>query len=99
MPWRDAWTVFSGAVLRRLGNGHRDYGDRSFHRHPIELLDEVQEELLDVNGWSFILWKRLQGVRRGLACWRCPHCGKPVDLTEAAASEVFDPPREQEIEV
>jgi hypothetical protein len=39
------------------------YGDRSFQMHPAELSGEVEEELLDVTGWAFVLWVRMKSMR------------------------------------
>jgi hypothetical protein len=47
--------------------GERDYGNKSFNRPFGELLDEIQQELEDVCGWSAILWSRLQRLRDELA--------------------------------
>lgn len=64
-----AWSTFTAAVARRLEAGRVVYGDRSFTRPPGELVAEIEEELLDVCAWSFILWHRVQGLpgdaRRG----------------------------------
>jgi len=32
-------------------------------RDPADLLSEIEEELLDVCGWSFVLWCRLHRLR------------------------------------
>lgn len=39
------------------------YGDRSFHLPPAELAREIEQELLDLCAWSFILWCRLRALR------------------------------------
>lgn len=57
---------FAGLVQARLSAGAKEYGDRSFSRQPLELMDEIQEELLDICGWSFVLFTRLQKVRDAL---------------------------------
>lgn len=58
-PWPD----FVAAASSRLEAGRRDYGDRSFSLTPEELAREVEEELLDVAAWSFILWTRIRAIR------------------------------------
>jgi hypothetical protein len=50
-------------VSQRLEQGRHVYADRSFHREPDVLVDEIAEELLDVAGWAFILWVRLDRMR------------------------------------
>jgi hypothetical protein len=60
------WPSFVGAVHRRLEAGRSIYGDRSFANDPAKLLAEVQAELLDVAGWAFVLWVRLERIREAL---------------------------------
>lgn len=51
----------------RLINGAKTYGDASFTRPATELVDEVQQELEDVCGWSLLLWIRLDRLRGRVA--------------------------------
>jgi hypothetical protein len=51
------------AVGARLEAGREAYGDRSFSLPPGRLAGEVEEELLDVAAWAFILWTRVRGLR------------------------------------
>jgi hypothetical protein len=53
-------------VNARLERGRVTYSDRSFSRDPAELLSEIEEELLNVCGWSFLLWCRIHRLGR----WR-----------------------------
>ena len=39
---------------------------RSLDRPSVELAGEIEEELLDICAWSFILWTRLRGLRRAI---------------------------------
>jgi len=55
--------VFEDLVRYRLLVGAQQYGDGSFLRPPSELLEEISEELMDVVGWSFILWCRVQAMQ------------------------------------
>jgi hypothetical protein len=50
-------------LRERLEAGARTYGEASFQRHATELAAEIEEELLDVSGWAFILWCRLRRLR------------------------------------
>ena len=97
--WRQARDVFLDAVKRRLENGHRDYGGKSFAKHPVELIDQVQQECLDIPGWSFILWHRLQQCRKTLADWKCPNCGEPVDLAEVVEESTTEVPMAEAPEI
>jgi hypothetical protein len=57
-------------LRERLEAGARSYGDASFRREPVELAVEIEQELLDVCGWAFVLWcrlRRLQAVLRSEA--------------------------------
>ena len=53
-------------VRTRLLAGRRAYGDRSFSKDPRELLEEVEQELLDVCGWSYVLYRRVAEMRDAL---------------------------------
>jgi len=50
-------------LRERLEAGARSYGDASFRREPAELAGEIEQELLDVCGWAFVLWRRLGRLR------------------------------------
>lgn len=60
------WPVFAQRVRDRLEKGRHEYHDQSFSKHPMELLGEIQAELLDVCGWSFVLWHRVESLREAL---------------------------------
>jgi hypothetical protein len=62
----DRWPEFAAHVEARLLVGREVYGERSFEKPPAELAGEVEEELLDVCGWSFILWTRVRAIRAAL---------------------------------
>jgi hypothetical protein len=53
------FSIFTKAIHARLENGRPIYGDSSFERQPQELLEEIRQELLDVAGWAFIMYERL----------------------------------------
>ncbi|MBI4517343.1 MAG: hypothetical protein HY699_16185 [Deltaproteobacteria bacterium] len=55
--------TFPTAVAKRLDVGAVAYGDRSFQQPPGELTDEIEQELLDVCAWSYILWCRVRALR------------------------------------
>jgi len=54
------WPVFAKTVRHRLEVGARAYGDASFRLPADRLAEEIDQELLDVMGWGFILWRRVQ---------------------------------------
>jgi hypothetical protein len=55
---------FIEAVRSRLADGQRTYGDKSFERPINELIGEIEQECLDLAGWGFVLWTRLQNIKR-----------------------------------
>jgi hypothetical protein len=59
----EQWGSFTDEIRQRLESGKRAYGDSSFERPEERLITEIQQELLDVTGWSFILWHRLEALR------------------------------------
>ena len=58
---------FADKVLHRLQEGQREYGSKSFSMEPNVLLTEIEEELLDVCGWAYILQVRMDKVRKAMA--------------------------------
>jgi hypothetical protein len=63
-------------VHARLDAGMREYGDRSWSRDPDSLLDEIQQEIEDISGWSVLLWHRLQQMRLALRRSREQNAGR-----------------------
>ena len=60
------WPVFAAAVRARLEAGRAAYGDASFKAAPDALLGELAQEALDLAGWGFVLWKRIESMRVSL---------------------------------
>ncbi len=63
----EQWPIYAEAVMAKLAKGAEDYGDSSLDTDSGKLLDEIEAELLDVNGWSFLLWVRCRKLRTKLA--------------------------------
>jgi hypothetical protein len=63
---RVEWAAFAAAVGNRLAAGQRTYGDVSLEASPHALAGELEDELLDLAGWGFILWRRLRALRKRL---------------------------------
>jgi hypothetical protein len=57
---------FVRKMQQRLAQGALDYGNRSFRLAPTALLNEIEEEIVDVAVWSFILWTRLASLEKRL---------------------------------
>lgn len=64
--WSEDFGRFEKRCRDRLIQGQAEYGDRSFSEHPLKLLNEIQEELLDTACWSFIKWRRLAILEKHL---------------------------------
>ena len=60
---REDWLEFVSLVEHRLEQGAVEYGDSTLRRPVLEVLDEVEEELLDVMGWSFFAWLRIRRLK------------------------------------
>jgi hypothetical protein len=58
---------FVQRLRARLVAGATVYGNESFTRPAIELVDEIQQEIEDVAGWGLILWIRLERLRERVA--------------------------------
>ena len=65
--WKKHWPEFETVMKKRLSRGYVEYGDDSFDRPALQLVAEVEEEILDVIGWSFMWWVRMQRVKDKLA--------------------------------
>ena len=61
--WKNHFPRFIQRLEKRLRQGHREYGDRSFQRPTFSLIAEIEEEVLDQANWAFITWTRLHDLR------------------------------------
>jgi hypothetical protein len=62
----ELWPEFVSVVRSRLEVGTQAYGDASFEAPLGTLAGEIEEELLDVVGWGFILWCRMRALKAKL---------------------------------
>jgi hypothetical protein len=60
---REDFDEFTSDLWSRLDAGHLAYGDASFLVPKERVCIELMQELSDVCGWSFILWRRLKKLR------------------------------------
>lgn len=65
--WKDHWPEFETVLKAKLQAGHEEYGDGSFELSLHQLADEVEQEVVDIVGWSFIQWTRIQRLKRMIA--------------------------------
>jgi hypothetical protein len=54
------------AVRARIMKGAMTYGDRSFSKAPADLIDELKQDALDLAGWGFVLFCRLEAMQEAL---------------------------------
>jgi hypothetical protein len=64
--WRDDYYAFRRALDIKVEDGAVRYGNKSFTLPVLSTLDEIEAEMLDICGWSFILWCRLQGIKKAI---------------------------------
>jgi hypothetical protein len=88
------WTEYLATVRAKLERGAAEYGDGSFARDRGRLLSEIQEECVDITGWSWVLRvacpederRARQLAMEGFASWRLarraaigPHYTPPAE--------------------
>lgn len=61
--WQVRWDDFLLALEEKLGKGAVAYGEASFNFSSAKLLDEIQAECLDLAGWGYILWSKVEALR------------------------------------
>jgi hypothetical protein len=54
-------------MRKRFKQGHAEYGDRVYNKHPIALAMEIQEEADDIAGWGSIMSDRMESLIKELA--------------------------------
>ncbi len=81
----NAWPAFASRVRERLEAGREAYGDRSFHAEPDVLLGELQQEALDLAGWGFVLFERIERAREALRSAHDSGAGSPVRSSKPTA--------------
>ena len=66
MKHEESFDAFVAQVRSKCERGAQEYGDKSFDKEPHALVSELQQELLDICGWGWILWRRLERMRDAL---------------------------------
>ena len=56
------WDSFLEQLEAKMEVGAEEHPD-TFSRPPMELVGEIQQECLDLAGWGFCLWTRLQSMK------------------------------------
>jgi len=52
------WDAFVASVQKRMEAGAKEYGDQSFFKPAPKLFSEIREEIEDIMGWSYFLWRK-----------------------------------------
>jgi len=58
--------IYFGELRSRLKVGAECYGEKSFDKTDGRLLQEIQEEILDIAGWSYILWAKIERLKKAV---------------------------------
>ena len=60
---KDSRAAFFAALEKKLQAGAIEHGDKSFDLPAPALIAELQAEALDLAGWGWILWDRLERLK------------------------------------
>ena len=66
MRYKKHFKKFVELLDKRMKKGYKEYRDKSFNRDDKSLVEEIQEELLDVCGWSVIMFAKLEELKKKL---------------------------------
>ena len=63
MKYLEDFDEFVSKLNARMADGFKEYGDKSFDRPLLALINEIEEELLDICGWGMITYSRIQDIK------------------------------------
>ena len=63
MKYHEVFSGFISKLHSRMNIGHEEYGDESFDRPLLALINEIEEELLDICGWGMITYSRIHDIK------------------------------------
>ncbi len=63
MIYKKYFKPFVDKLDAKMLEGYKEYGDVSFNRKSTDLIKEIEQELLDICGWSLILWVHLNELK------------------------------------
>lgn len=64
MIYKKYFKPFINKLDKKMLEGYKEYGDVSFNRKSTDLVGEIEQELLDICGWSLILWVHLNEIKK-----------------------------------
>jgi hypothetical protein len=59
---KSQFVEWEASLHSRLEIGAKEYGDSSYQRGFLELLDELLQENLDRAGWAYIMWVKANAI-------------------------------------
>lgn len=59
----DHYGTFLYELGKKLERGQQLYGSSSFKKSEGELLEELQQEAVDLAGWGYILWAKIEALK------------------------------------
>ena len=62
--YRAVFPEFIETLRKRMEQGFKEYGDKSFERPIEELFGELEEEVLDICGWGLILYTKIKELSK-----------------------------------
>ena len=65
--WKVLWPKFLEQLERKMAHGAKEYGDASFHGSMRPTLEELQQEAIDITGWGYILYCKIQRFKERAA--------------------------------
>lgn len=66
MMYKKYFKQFVKELDNKMKVGYNEYGDKSFSRSPVELIQELEQEVIDISGWGMILYVRLEEMKRAI---------------------------------
>ncbi len=61
--WIERYMAFEAQLRIRLRDGFETYGDISFKTPLMATVLELEKEAMDLTGWGYILWCKLQDLK------------------------------------
>lgn len=57
---RSLRSEFLESLSCRLEAGAAQYGNKSFAKNAAQLKNEMEQEILDIAGWAYVMWAKLR---------------------------------------
>jgi hypothetical protein len=64
MKYQQYLPEFTKKLEKKLKKGYKEHSDHSFDRLCGDLVDEIEQEIIDICGWSVVLYGRLQELKK-----------------------------------